>query len=97
VSERVIETVKFKSVMELAELLEDRAYQTAGIQQADGREVRAFQIIETTLSDKVKVLDIRFVPWVVPGCQQCGGRLNYSLDGVLLPICYACSRAEVKP
>lgn len=76
-SERIIETVKFTSVMELAEFLEDRAYQTAGIQQADGRDVRAFQVIESTLSDGSKVTDIRFVPWVVPAERFIEAAKNY--------------------
>lgn len=71
-SERVIETVKFGSVFDLrnklCELCDGKLNDTQaiGVEQHDGRDLRAFQIVERTLTDGSKTLDIRFVPWVTP-------------------------------
>lgn len=65
--ERIVETVRFKDHRDLAyELLEWSSAVPVGVQQHDGRDVRAFQVVETTLTDGSKVVDIRFIPWVAP-------------------------------
>lgn len=71
--ERIVETVKFGGVSELrqrlnelVDLLPPGAFRTCGVEQSDARDVRAFHVLETTLSDGSKTYGIRFLPWLWP-------------------------------
>lgn len=71
--EKVIHTLRFgdafelrQRLNELIDLLPPGGMSICGVEQYDARDVRAFQVLETTLSDGSKTYDIRFLPWLWP-------------------------------
>lgn len=67
--------------------------ETVGIELPDGRDVRAFELVERTLTDKSTTTNIRFLPFVnpisvTPGCEQCGSGFLTTQDDTI--VCDAC-------
>lgn len=64
--QKILKTVNFADTSELYSAIGELSCFSILVEQADERQVRAFQLVERTLPDGSQQKAIRFVPWVEP-------------------------------